>query len=393
MINLKLKCNVNELEIKIKKKNLKIKKMTKFVMTNNVIMLNSKLKILRLSKGLKTHEIASYLSIDQSLISKFESGTRKPTKDQIAQLNELFGCVQNELINIWISEKIIEEIKEYEYADDVMHIVQDAIAGYQKLLNKPKHQDLPKSLIKILNDIEGIKKQINDLKPLNRAQLKNLNDYFFTEYTYESNKIEGNTLSLQETAMVIKEGLTIGGKSVKEHLEAINHKEAIEFVYEIANKQITLNERTIKEIHYLILKGIYNHDAGKYRETEVRISGSKHEPPIFFDVPLKMSQLVQYFNMHQNQLHPVILAADIHQILVGIHPFIDGNGRTSRLLMNLILLQNGYYIANIKGNLSSRMKYYEALEKAHINGQLNDFRVLVAKSVKHSLTEFYKLIK
>jgi len=356
-------------------------------------MLGDKIKELRLIKGLKTHELASYLGIDQSLISKYESGARKPTKEQITKLNLLFGCNQNELINVWLSDKILEDIKEYEYAGDVMNIVHEAIAGYQKLLNKNKTQELPKSLLKLLNEIDEIKNQINVLKPLNKAQLNNLNDYFFTEYTFESNKIEGNTLSLQETAMVIKEGLTIGGKSVREHLEAINHKEAIDFVNEIANKQITLNERTIREIHYLVLKGIYNNEAGKYRNTEVRISGSKHEPPLFSEVPLKMSQLVQYFNNQQNQLHPIVLAADIHQILVGIHPFIDGNGRTSRLLMNLILLQNGYYIANIKGTISSRLKYYEALEKAHVNGQLNDFRILVAKAVKHSLTDFYKLVK
>lgn len=157
------------------------------------------------------------------------------------------------------------------------------------------------------------------------------------------------------------------------------------------NEQIS--ERTIKDIHYLVLKSIENNNAGKYRSIEVRISGSKHEPPSFFEVPFKMESLVAYYRLNQNVLHPVILAADLHQILVGIHPFIDGNGRTSRLLMNLILLQNGYYLANIKGSLQSRLSYYKALESAHVQGKLNDFRFLVAKAVKDSLTEFYKLIR
>jgi Fic family protein/DNA-binding Xre family transcriptional regulator len=367
--------------------------MTNFVMKNNVIMLGLKLKELRVQNKLKTQELAHKMGIDQSLISKFETELRKPTKEQVLKLADILGAKPNDLMNTWLSDKILEDIKGYAHADEVLSIVSDSIAGYQKLLNKTTQQVLPKPLMKLLNDIDILKHKIDALKPLNNTQLHKLNDYFFTDYTYESNKIEGNTLTLQETAMVIKEGVTIGGKSVREHLEAINHKEAIDFVNDLANNQITLNERSIKELHYLVLKGILNNDAGKYRNTDVRITGSKHEPPVFFDVPLKMQNLINYYNRNESQLHPVVLAADMHQILVGIHPFIDGNGRTSRLLMNMILLKNGYYIANIKGSLASRLKYYEALEKAHVKGQLSDFRLLVAKAVKHSLTEFYNLVK
>jgi Fic family protein/DNA-binding Xre family transcriptional regulator len=367
--------------------------MTNFVMTNNVIMLGIKLKELRVQNKLKTQELAHKMGIDQSLISKFETELRKPTKEQVLKLADLLGAKPNDLMNTWLSDKILEDIKGYAYAEEVLSMVSDSIAGYQKLLNKMTQQVLPKPLMKLLNDIDILKHKIDALKPLNKTQLHKLNDYFFTDYTYESNKIEGNTLTLQETAMVIKEGVTIGGKSVREHLEAINHKEAIDFVNDLASNHITLNERSIKELHYLVLKGILNNDAGKYRNTDVRITGSKHEPPVFFDVPLKMENLINYYNRNETQLHPVVLAADMHQILVGIHPFIDGNGRTSRLLMNMILLKNGYYIANIKGSLASRLKYYEALEKAHVKGQLSDFRLLVAKAVKHSLTEFYNLVK
>ncbi len=356
-------------------------------------MLSYKLKELRVQKKFKMQDLAREMGIDQSLISKFESGLRRPTREQIVKLSDLLNAKPNELMNAWLSDKILENIKGYAHADEVINMVHDAIAGYQKLLEKSTQQALPKPLMKLLNDIDGLKNKIDALKPLNKTQLFKLNDYFFTDYTYESNKIEGNTLTLQETAMVIKEGVTIGGKSVREHLEAINHREAIDFVSDLATNQISLNERSIKELHYLVLKGILNHDAGKYRSSDVRITGSKHEPPVFFDVPLKMESLIGYYNRHQTTLHPVILAADMHQILVGIHPFIDGNGRTSRLLMNLILLKNGYYIANIKGSLASRVKYYEALEKAHVKGQLMDFRTLVAKAVKHSLTEFYDLVK
>jgi Fic family protein len=367
--------------------------MTNFVMTIIGIMLNKTLKELRIQKKLKINEVAAYLNIDSSLVSRFEAGTRTPTKEQIIKYETFFKTKQNELLKEWFTDEIVSNLKEYEFAEEVISMVEDAISGYQKLLNKKAKQALPKNLMKLLNEIDIIKKQIDSLKPLNNLQLKKLNEYFFTEYTFESNKIEGNTLSLQETAMVIKEGLTIGGKSVKEHLEAINHNDAVTFINEIANGNEMLSERTIKDMHYLVLKSIETNNAGKYRNTEVRISGSKHEPPAFFEVPFKMQELISYFQLHKNNLHPVVLAADMHQILVGIHPFIDGNGRTSRLLMNLILLQNGYYIANIKGNLQSRLSYYKALESAHVNGNLSGFRLLIAKAVKDSLNEFYKLIK
>jgi len=356
-------------------------------------MLNEKIKYLRKKNKLKINEVASMLKIDSSLVSRFESGLRQPTKEQIYKLEEIFDIKSNELLKEALASDIIKSIKEYAYADEILRIVNDAVTGYQKLLNKKEQQHLSLNLQKVLNEIDEIKFKIDAIKPLNELQLKRLNEYFFTNYTFESNKIEGNTLTLQETALIIKEGLTIGGKSVREHLEAINHSEAVNFINDIASKNKHLNERTIKDLHYLILKSIETTHAGKYRSVEVRISGSEHLPPTFFDVPFKMQELINYYQQHNKNLHPVILAADMHQILVGIHPFIDGNGRTSRLLMNLILLQNGYYIANIKGSLASRLSYYKALEKAHVKGSLSDFRLLVAKTVKQSLAEFYKLIE
>jgi len=356
-------------------------------------MLHTSLKNLRLKNKLKINEVASHLTVDSSLVSRFEAGNRKPTKEQILKYETLFKIANNDLLKEWMAESIIGEIKEYTFADDVLKLVEEAMAGYRKLLEKKQKQTLPLKLMNVLNKIDELKQQIGSLKPLSALQLKKLNEYFFTEYTYESNKIEGNTLTLQETAMVIKEGLTIGGKSMREHLEAINHNEAVEFINEIAYRNETINERTIKDLHFLVLKSIEVKHAGKYRDVEVRISGSKHEPPVFFEVPFKMQEMIDYYNIHKHNLHPVVMAADLHQILVGIHPFVDGNGRTSRLLMNLILLQEGYYIANIKGSPASRMAYYKALEKAHVDGELNDFRLLVANAVKDSLVDFYKLIK
>ena len=193
--------------------------MTNFVMTNNVNMLGYKLKELRTNKKLKTMDVAQNLRIDQSLISKFESGLRIPTKEQLESLIELYEANSVELLNLWFASKVMSTIKEYPHYEDVLALVNEELSGYQKLINKSKQQVLSKPLMKILNEIDVIKKKIDALKPLSKTQLLKLNEYFFTDYTYESNKIEGNTLSLQETALVIKEGVTIGGKSVREHLE------------------------------------------------------------------------------------------------------------------------------------------------------------------------------
>ncbi|MBS1652198.1 MAG: Fic family protein [Bacteroidetes bacterium] len=354
--------------------------------------LGHKIKTLRIKKKYKIVELARLLSADSSLVSRYESDKRIPTESHIKQLETIFEVKQNELLSVYFAQEITKKIKNYEYAAEVLSIVSESVAGYKLLLNSKKEQHIPKKLSKIILKIDEIKAKINELRPLNHVQENKINNYFSTLYTFESNKIEGNTLTFQETNLVLKEGVTIGGKSVKEHLEAINHSEAITYLYELVGQNESLNERFIKNIHRLILKGIDDLNAGTYRKTEVRISGSNHIPPQFFDISAKMEGLINYFNLNTS-LHPVILAADIHQILVGIHPFIDGNGRTSRLVMNLILLQNGYYIANIKGSMGSRLKYYKALEKAHVNGNILDFRIFIANHVLKSLNEFYNLIK
>src|SRR5690606_26384751 len=178
---------------------------------------------------------------------------------------------------------------------------------------------------------------------------------FDIEYTYESNKIEGNTLTLQETALVVEKGLTIGGKSLNEHLEAINHAHAIEYIKELAKEKQTLTEKDLLQIHRLILQGINNENAGTYRNVQVLISGAKHIPPQPYLVAKEMESLFLWYDENRQKLHPIELSAEMHERLVTIHPFIDGNGRTARLLMNLILLQNGFPIAILKGDADSQI--------------------------------------
>ena len=211
----------------------------------------------------------------------------------------------------------------------------------------------------LLQECDTLKARLSDMRPLPADALKKIEDALAIEYTYESNRIEGNTLTLQETELVVNEGVTISGKSMREHLEAINHAEAIDYIKDFAKSDIEVSERTIKEIHALVLHGINRENAGRYRTVPVLISGSRHTPPQPYLIEKQMEDFILHFQKLKTQgVHPILIAAYLHNELVRIHPFIDGNGRTSRLLMNLYLLQNGYTIVNLKGNNEDKISYY-----------------------------------
>jgi Fic family protein len=218
-----------------------------------------------------------------------------------------------------------------------------------------------------------------------------MSEYFNVAYTYESNLIEGNTLTLSETQLVIREGLTIGGTSMREHLEAINHYEAIEFIEELVQTVQELSPKSLSQLHYLILKGIDKENAGRYRKVPVRISGSQHVPPQPFQIEKMMEDYFIHFENQKNSIHPVLLAAEMHERLVTIHPFIDGNGRTSILVMNMLLLKGGYTLANLKGDSESRLRYYKALESVQIHNDPEPFYHLVMDCVESSLLEHLDL--
>lgn len=240
----------------------------------------------------------------------------------------------------------------------------------------------------LFNRIDEGKRLIKRYRPLAPAIIARLREQLVLEWTYNSNAIEGNSLTLKETQMVLLHGLTIGKKPLKDHLEAINHKDAIIFVEELASHKTEITERNIKEIHSLVLKQIDSQYAGCYRDMQVRISGSSHTPPEAIHVPQQMEQFVQK-RLLQPEGHPVAQAALAHFELVSIHPFVDGNGRTARLLMNLILLKNGYVPAVILKN--DRKKYYDTLEKGH-RGETEDFIFAVGRAVERTLHLYFEAI-
>ncbi len=233
----------------------------------------------------------------------------------------------------------------------------------------------------LLSRIDAMKTRLDACRPLLGEQVQLALDI---EYTFESNRIEGNTLTLRETDLVVNKGLTVGGKSMREHLEAINHYDAILYIRDLASQGVVLDEREVRNIHALVLRGIDRDNAGRYRSVPVMISGSRHVPPQPWAVPKLMEEYGIWLAGEAMNLHPVLRAAEAHERLVTIHPFIDGNGRASRLVMNLILLAHGYPIANIPGDTDSRMAYYGALEKSNLDADKSDFMRLIARYVLQS---------
>ncbi len=235
------------------------------------------------------------------------------------------------------------------------------------------------------------KNDLDIFRPLPPELINNLDDWFRVELTYTSNAIEGNTLTRRETAVVIEKGITVGGKSLKEHLEATNHAKALDFVHAIIEKNPThITSKDILVIHDIILKGIDDNNAGQYRNVAVRISGSAVVMPNPRKVPDLMDEF-QIWLTSQHDLHPIAFAAEAHYRLVTIHPFVDGNGRSARLLMNLLLMIYGYPPAIIRKR--DRLAYIGALEKGQLGGSKLDYEKLIAKAVDRSLDIYLKAVK
>ena len=245
--------------------------------------------------------------------------------------------------------------------------------------------DLPDNYF---DKVDELNKELNSKRPIPKETLKSLKESINLEWTYNSNGIEGNTLTLRETQVVL-EGITVGGKSLKEHLEAINHEQAILFLDDLIKDKEPITEWNIKNIHQLVLKEIDDDNVGKYRDENVKIKGATHIPPDYLIVPELMEKLIINYE-NWKKYHPIIRAALLHGELVKIHPFVDGNGRTSRLVMNLSLMNSGYLPVIVKKE--KRLEYYNALDKAHTTGDYTDFVKLVNELEIEMLNKYLELL-
>ncbi len=347
--------------------------------------MKSLLKNGREQKGLKTREVAQILRIDQALISKFESGLRKPTKEQILKLAELLEIDFETIMIAWLKEKILYEIENEEFALKALTAAEQELK-YKKSISKIK---LSSTLEKILKEIDILKAKLNAY-PQN--DLFKIVKSFELEYTFETNRIEGNTMTLRETEMVINEGLTISGKSMREHLEAINHQEAIRFIKDLQQKNSSFNERDLLSMHNLILRGINPEDAGRYKKPKIADDKNYTISPEPSMITKEIEEYFFWYEINKNKLHPIILAAEMHIRLLKINPFNDGNGKTSRLVMNLILLQKGYLIANIQGHNENKMYYSQLLENTLLENNTEDFVLFIAQIEKESLEKHINII-
>jgi len=239
------------------------------------------------------------------------------------------------------------------------------------LINKKIHQ-------RVLDK----KRKLEGLRPLPSSLVARLKKQMMIEYTYNSNAIEGNTLTLRETQLVIEEGITVGGKSVTETLEAKNHPEAIEFVERLVDAKSELTEEVILQLHKLIMSNI-TEDAGYYRTMGVRITGATFMPPPSSKVKPRIDELLKWLRENPDELTPIELAAVFHHRFVQIHPFSEGNGRTARLLMNALLMKDGYPFISTVPKLD-RPKYLRTLMEADL-GNASSFVNFVARCVERTL--------
>ena len=244
-----------------------------------------------------------------------------------------------------------------------------------------------KALENLLERIDEKKVELDSRRPLTEGELERLTEEFVIEYTYNSNAIEGNTLTLRETDMVLR-GLTIDRKPLKDHMEAVGHKEAFEYVQDLVKEQTPLSENLIKQIHYLVLAD-KREDRGVYRRVPVRIMGAKHEPAQPYLIQTKMERLLEAYQNSMEHIIPRL--AWFHIEFEAIHPFIDGNGRTGRLLVNLELMKAGYPPIDIK--FTDRVAYYNAFDEYHEKHTIGAMEKLFAGYMNERLDRYLAMLK
>ncbi len=244
------------------------------------------------------------------------------------------------------------------------------------------------SLKDVFDEIDRLQEKIDRHRPLDEHMRKQIKEYFRIGLTFSSNAIEGNSLTETETKIVLEDGITIGGKPLRDHFEAVGHSQAFDHIYTLADLK-TITEEDIKQLHRLFYLRIDPDNAGSYRKVDVIITGSKYNPPLPKELSKKMKRFITDMEAYRKKLHPVEAAALAHKDFVFIHPFVDGNGRVARLLMNLILLQEGHVITLIPPTL--RVDYVRALEKAHTDDR--DFVRLIAEMVIETQQDYMRLLR
>lgn len=249
-------------------------------------------------------------------------------------------------------------------------------------------KEIPPAYAALFRRIDALKAELAGRRPLSRGEVEALRNEFMIEYTYDSNAIEGNTLTLKETAMVL-EGMTIDKKPLKDHLEAVGHRDAFLYIEELAQQDTPITAYEIKGIHSLVLND-RPEDKGRFRRIPVRITGAYAIPAEPFLIEEKLDELLRENHARQKRMHAIERVALFHLVFEGIHPFIDGNGRTGRLLMNLQLIRQGYPTINVK--FADRKQYYDAFDAYYRDGSPDAMVLLIGRYVVQRLEEYLRIL-
>lgn len=240
----------------------------------------------------------------------------------------------------------------------------------------------------ILDKLSSLKSALDGYRPFSDHVVKQLKDYYRIGLTYTSNAIEGNTLTESETKVVIEDGLTIGGKSLREHYEAIGHAKAYDHIYSLLEKQIA--EEDVMSLHKLFFQQMDPENAGRYRLRNVIITGTDYLPPDYQKVPELINKHIKNLNMQAKDKHPLEWASDLHAEFEAIHPFTDGNGRIGRLLLSILTMKNGYCPVIIPP--IRRAEYIAAMQKSN-KGDLNTLRAFILSVIYEEMKSLKRLVK
>lgn len=277
------------------------------------------LKIAREQKGLKTREVAQLLGIDQALISKFETGNRKPTRDQLVKLAHLLEIDVEKIVVLWLKDKILNEINNEEWAMQALLLAQQEL----KVIAKPKNFDPSGILLRLLDEVTSLK---NDLGKISHFDRYRISKSLEIELTFESNRAAGNSMNLEETDLVINKGHTISGKSMREHLEIINQHEALTYLRDLTQKNTVISSKELHTLYQLVIRGISSDTI------QNQINESNKE----------LESFLTWFESQKNELHPMIFAVQTYQKLRILFVFDLANEKIACLVANYILLLNGY---------------------------------------------------
>lgn len=357
----------------------------------SILSFGQQLREWRKVKGYSLQELSVCSCIDPAVLSKYETDKRTIREAHLSQLAECLELKGHVVRKAYLVDQVSKMIHRYPESSAILIAAEERIA-YLKAANHSLELELSDEVKGKLDRIDNLHKMWNSSKPHVGLQWDKLQSYMRIKYSYESNRIEGNTLTMSETHLVVEEGVTIGGKTMREHLEVINHAHAIDFMKSLVSDKMPLDRHVLLQLHQLILSGIDSKHAGVFRSVPVYISGSEHKPPEPYLLEKLMEDYFLFYEANKDTLHPVILATEMKERLVTIHPFLDGNGRLSRLILNFILLSHGHTTLILKGDTSSKLRYFDVLQKMQVEGDHIPLYDLIIDRVIDSLEEHISMI-